>query len=85
MVVVQVYLFQMISMTFYAHYKCLLKFCNSLQHYTKWLPFHNMKVAICCGVYLFGVTGLYFFAVNNPAFIVHPKCHCNMLPKSEGT
>jgi len=58
---------------------------NSLQHYTERLPLHNMKVAICCGVYLFGVTGLYFFVVNNQAFIVDPKCHRNMLPTSEGT
>jgi len=44
-----------------------------------------MKVAICCEVYLFGVTGLYFFVVNNQAFTVDPKCHCNILPTSKGT
>jgi hypothetical protein len=58
---------------------------SSIQRYTKQLPFHNMQVAICCGVYLFGVKGLYFFAVNNQAFTVDPKCHRNMLPTSEGT
>jgi hypothetical protein len=52
---------------------------SSLQRYTKQLPLQSIRVAISCGVYLFGVTTPYFFGVNNHAITVEPEFYCNTL------